>query len=87
VWDSYYACGATQRIGCDQEWQRRYDEAKGLTGEPRDKAFQGLWEYAYDKYWYLPLFALSRVHGASARLQWTPRLDGRILFVEMGLKG
>jgi hypothetical protein len=27
------------------------------------------------------------VHGASARLQWTPRLDGRILFVEMGLKG
>jgi peptide/nickel transport system substrate-binding protein len=85
-WDSYYACGGTQRIGCDVEWDRRYTEAKAFTGEARDKAFQALWAYAYDEYWYLPLFALSRVHGASTRLQWTPRLDGQVLFVEMALK-
>jgi peptide/nickel transport system substrate-binding protein len=86
VWDTYYACGASTRIGCDQEWQKRYDAAKGLIGAPRDQAFQGLWEYAADQYWYLPLFALNRVYGASTRLQWTPRLDGRVLFVEMSLK-
>jgi peptide/nickel transport system substrate-binding protein len=84
--DSYYTCGGTQRIGCDEEWDRRYIEAKALTGAPRDQAFQGLWEYAYDQYWYLHLFALSRTHGGSARLQWTPRVDGQVLFVEMGLK-
>jgi hypothetical protein len=38
------------------------------TGKP-------LWEYAYDKYWYVPLFGLNWVHGASAKLQWTPRID------------
>jgi peptide/nickel transport system substrate-binding protein len=85
VFDSYYACGATQRIGCDEEWNRRYIEAKPLEGDARDKALQGLWEYAYDKYWYFPLVALSRLHGASARLQWTPRGDGQILFAEMSL--
>jgi peptide/nickel transport system substrate-binding protein len=86
VFDSYYTCTGTQRIGCDAEWDRRYIEAKGFSGEPRDKAFQALWAYAYDEYWYVPLFALSRVHGATARLQWTPRLDGQVLFAEMALK-
>jgi peptide/nickel transport system substrate-binding protein len=86
MWDTYYACGASSAIGCDEEWERGYTEAKGLTGEARDKAFQGLWERLSTQYRYLPLFALSRVYGASAQLQWTPRLDGRVLFVEMSLK-
>ena len=34
-----------------------------LAGEARDKGFQGLWEYAYDKHWYMPLFGLNWVHG------------------------
>ena len=85
VFDIDHACGGRNRMGCDPEFDRRYAEAKVLTGEARDKAFQGLWEYAYDKYWYVPLFGLNWAHGASARLQWTPRLDGKLLFAEMSL--
>ena len=85
IFDVYYVCGARNRIGCDPEFDRRYAEAKVLTGDARDKAFQGLWEYAYDKYWYMPLFGLNWAHGATAKLQWTPRIDGMVLFSEMSL--
>jgi hypothetical protein len=56
-----------------------------LTGDARDKAFQALWEYAYDKYWYVPLFGLNWAHGASKRLQWEPRVDGQVVFTELSL--
>jgi peptide/nickel transport system substrate-binding protein len=84
--DVYYACGGRYRIGCDQEYDRRYKEANALSGEERDKAFQALWEYTYDKLLYMPLFGLDWVHGASAKLKWTPRIDGLVLFTEMDLE-
>jgi peptide/nickel transport system substrate-binding protein len=85
VFDAYHACGARNRFGCDPEFDRRYAEAGVLTGEARDKAFQGLWEYTYDQYLYMPLFGLNWVHGAGAKLQWAPRIDGLVLFAEMAL--
>ena len=84
--DIYYACGGRYRRTCDPEWDRRYAEAKVLTGDARDKAFQALQEYQYDKYWYRPLFGLNWTHGASAKLQWTPRNDSGVRFWEMSLK-
>jgi peptide/nickel transport system substrate-binding protein len=83
--DVYYACGGRNHIGCDPEYDRRYTEVKSLSGDARDKGFQSLWEYAYDKYWYVPLFGLNWVHGATARFQWTPRIDGLVLFSEMDI--
>jgi peptide/nickel transport system substrate-binding protein len=83
--DVYYACGGRYHIGCDPEFDRRYDEARVLMGDARDKAFRDLWEYTYDKYWYMPLFGLNWIHGASPSLQWTPRDDGLVLFTEMAL--
>jgi peptide/nickel transport system substrate-binding protein len=85
IFDSYHVCGGRFRSGCDPEFDRRYTEAKALQGEARDKAFQGLWAYEYDKYLYLPLVGLNWAHGASTRLQWTPRIDGLELFTEMSL--
>jgi peptide/nickel transport system substrate-binding protein len=85
VFDVYYACSGVNRIGCNPEFDRRYTEARVLSGDARDTAFQALWAYAYDKYWYMPLFGLNWAHGASARLQWTPRVDGMVLFSEMSL--
>jgi peptide/nickel transport system substrate-binding protein len=81
----FYACGGRNRIGCDPEFDRRYAEARVLSGDARDQAFQSLWAYAYDKYWYVPLFGLNWAHGASAKLQWTPRIDELVLFSEMSL--
>jgi len=84
--DLYYMCGGRNHIGCDEEWDRQYTEAKQLTGDARDKAFQDLWAYAYDKYWYVPLFGLNWAHGASNRLVWEPRVDGQVVFTEISLK-
>ena len=58
IFDSYHVCGGRFRIGCDPEFDRRYAEAKVLTGDARDKAFQALWAYEYDKYLYLPIVRL-----------------------------
>ena len=84
--DIYYACGGRYRIDCDPEWIAGTPKPRTCTGDARDKAFQGLWEYAYDKYWYMPLFGLNWSHGASAKLQWTPRNDSGVRFWEMSLK-
>jgi peptide/nickel transport system substrate-binding protein len=85
--DVYYQCTGRYRIGCDDEVTKLYNAAAPLTGEARDKAFQKVWEYGYDKYWYMPLFGLNWVHGASAKLAWEPRVDGLVLFSEMNLEG
>jgi peptide/nickel transport system substrate-binding protein len=84
--ETYYMCGGRNHIGCDPEFDRQFQAAKLLEADARDKALQGLWEYAYDKYWYVPLFGLNWSHGASARLQWEPRVDGQVVFRDMGLQ-
>ncbi len=84
--DVYYVCGGRYKIGCDDEVMKLYSAAAPLTGDERDKAFQKIWEYGYDKIWYMPLFGLNWVHGAS-KLNWNPRVDGLVLFSEMLLEG
>ena len=84
--DVYYVCGGRYKIGCDDEITKMYSEAAPQTGEARDKAFQKIWAYGYDKIWYMPLFGLNWVHGAS-KLKWEPRVDGLVLFSEMSLEG
>jgi peptide/nickel transport system substrate-binding protein len=85
AFDVYHACGGRNNIGCDTDWDRKYTEAKGLAGDARDKAFQGLWESASEMYKYVPLFGLNWAHGTSAKLQWTPRLDGLVVLTSMSL--
>jgi peptide/nickel transport system substrate-binding protein len=84
--DLYYLCGGRNHIGCDQEIDRLYNEAKQLSGDARDKAFQQVWAASYDKYYYVPLFALNWTHGASARLVWEPQPDGLLVFSNISLK-
>jgi peptide/nickel transport system substrate-binding protein len=84
--DLYYLCGGRSHIGCDQEGDRLYKEARELEGDARDKAFQQVWAYFYDKYYYVPLFALNWTHGASARLVWEPQPDGLLVFSNMSRK-
>src|SRR4029434_3786371 len=52
--DVYYVCSGRYRIGCDDEVTKLYAAASPLTGDERDKAFQKIWEYGYDKLWYMP---------------------------------
>jgi peptide/nickel transport system substrate-binding protein len=85
--DVYYVCGGRNRIGCDDEVMKLYAEAAPKTGPERDAAFQKIWEYGYKQIWYMPMFGLNWVHGASKQLKWEPRIDGLVLFSEMTLEG
>jgi hypothetical protein len=61
-------------------------QASSASGEERRKLYQELWQTAYDNYWVLPLLGLDYVHGSSAKVVWTPRIDNNWLFVEMQLQ-
>ena len=85
VFDYYYQTGGTFAQISDEEFDKQYVQAQSLMDDQRDKALQALWAYAYDKYWFLPLFGMDYVHGASPQVQWTPHSDGITLFAEMSL--
>lgn len=85
VVDQSYMCGARFSLICDAKMDQMLKDAGGMTGDERDKAYQAAWAYAYDQYWFIPLFGLDYVHGASPKLKWTPHADGITLFTEMTL--
>jgi peptide/nickel transport system substrate-binding protein len=85
VMDSYYRCDSRFATFCDEQFNRQLIAAGHLLDDARDKAFRDLWTYAYDKYWYIPLVGIDYVHGGSAKLKWTPRTDGLVLYTEMSL--
>jgi len=85
VVDQSYMCGARFSLICDAKLDQMLKDAGAQTGEERDKTYQAAWAYAYDQYWFIPLFGLDYVHGASPRLKWTPHPDQVTLFTDMTL--
>jgi len=67
-----YACGGVSSHWCDEEWTAKFNSALGLTGDARSKAFQELWQIAYDQNVMIPLFGLNYVHGFSPKFHWDP---------------
>lgn len=85
VVDQSHLCGARFSLICDPKLDQMLKDAGAQTGAERDKTYQAAWAYAYDRYWFIPLFGLDYVHGASPKLKWTPHSDGITLFTEMTL--
>ena len=85
VVDQSHMCGARFSLICDAKLDQMLKDAGAQTGEERDKTYQAAWAYAYDQYWFIPLFGLDYVHGASPRLKWTPHPDQVTLFTDMTL--
>ena len=85
VVDQSYMCGARFSLICDPKLDQMLKDAGAQSGEERDKTYQAAWAYAYDQYWFIPLFGLDYVHGASPRLKWTPHPDQVTLFTDMTL--
>lgn len=86
VLDAYYGCNGRFSHNCDPDFTRKLATAGQLAGEERARAFQELWQLAYDNYWIVPLFGLDFIHGVSNKVSWTPRDDGHWYFVEMELR-
>jgi peptide/nickel transport system substrate-binding protein len=69
---SKYRCGGVQSHWCDQEWTAKFNNALGLGGEARSKAFQELMQVVHDQNTHIPLFGLNFVHGISPKFHWDP---------------
>jgi len=69
---NYFQCGGVNAQWCDQDWTTKFNQALGLSGDARAKAFQDLWATVYDQNVFLPLFGLNFVHGISPKLHWGP---------------
>ena len=73
---SYFECGGVSSTWCDQEWTAKFNNVLGLSGDPRSKGFQELWQTAYDQNVWIPLYGLNFIHGISPKLHWgKPRYD------------
>ena len=84
---SKYMRGATEiSTYCNKDIEAEDAKASQLVGEPRTKAYQALMAKLYEEEPTIPVAQLLFAYGATARLDWKPRLDGLILVREMSLK-
>jgi peptide/nickel transport system substrate-binding protein len=75
----YFGTGQYALAG-GEALQKKIDEASGLTGDERVAAYRAIWKEIYDENLFVPLFGLDYVHGLSARVDWTPRNDGWLMY-------
>jgi peptide/nickel transport system substrate-binding protein len=75
----YFGTGQYSHAG-GEALQAKIDAAAGLTGEERVAAYNAIWQEVYDENLVVPLFGLDFIHGLSARVNWTPRNDGWLLY-------
>ncbi|MHB1006413.1 MAG: ABC transporter substrate-binding protein [Chloroflexota bacterium] len=84
--DSYYkSTGVTSTIE-DLELDKKHEAASQLTGDERNKAYQAIAKYIYDKYFYVPVCYPNFYFGISSKVDWKSRTDGFILVKEMALR-
>jgi peptide/nickel transport system substrate-binding protein len=83
----YLLCTAVNSTVCDPTLDEMHKKALPLAGAERDKAYQELAQYVYDRYYTIPIGRPNFYYGVSSKIDWTPRLDGFILFKDMKLKG
>ncbi|MCO5099465.1 MAG: ABC transporter substrate-binding protein [Burkholderiaceae bacterium] len=84
---AYYKAGGVGASNTDAELAGLIDSARTEvdTGRRRAMYHQAV-QRAWDNAYFVWLLNIEDVYGTSKRLQWTPRMDGKILVKEMSLK-
>jgi peptide/nickel transport system substrate-binding protein len=75
----YFGTGQYSQAG-GEELQAKIDHAAGLAGDERVAAYRAIWKEIYDENLFVPIFGLDFIHGLSARVDWTPRNDGWLMY-------
>jgi peptide/nickel transport system substrate-binding protein len=89
LWDysltlrALYHCKTIVSMHCDEEFDKRLEEASLLGGEARTKAFQDLVSEMHRKYVILPMARISWTYLMRSNLDWQYRLDQRLVAVQM----
>jgi len=84
---AYYKAGGVGASNTDAELARLIDSARTEvdTGKRRAMYHQAV-QRAWDNAYFVWLLNIEDVYGTSKRLQWTPRMDGKILVREMSVQ-
>ena len=83
----YYSCTGTAPSYCNEEVTAKIETARTETDPAaREALYHEIVQTARDEAAHLYLVNFENIYGMSERLNWAPRLDGRILVTEMSLK-
>ena len=84
---AYYSCEGTAPSYCNPEVTAMINAARTETDSAkREQMYRTIIQTAYDEASHLYLLNFENIYGLSERLNWTPRLDGRLLYATMSLK-
>jgi peptide/nickel transport system substrate-binding protein len=89
LWDysltlrALYHCATIVSMHCDEDFDRRLEEASLLGGEERAAAFRELVAEMHAKYVILPMARISWTYALRSDLDWRFRLDQRLVAVQM----
>jgi peptide/nickel transport system substrate-binding protein len=83
----YYSCEGTAPSYCNEDVTAKINQARTETDvAAREALYQEIVQTARDEASHLYLVNFENIYGLSERLNWEPRLDGRLLISEMSLK-
>jgi peptide/nickel transport system substrate-binding protein len=83
----YYSCEGTAPSYCNPEVTAMINQARTETDvAAREALYHQIIQTSHDEASHLYLVNFENIYGLSERLDWEPRLDGRLLITEMSLK-
>ncbi len=87
TFSNYYACSGRGSSYCNEEVTKLIDDGRTETDvAKREEMYQQVVQISNEEAAHLYLLNFENIYGLSERLNWTPRLDGRLLFATMSLK-
>jgi peptide/nickel transport system substrate-binding protein len=87
TFSNYYSCEGRGSSYCNQEVTRLINEGRTeIDVAKREAMYHQVVQITRDEAGFLFLVNFENIYGLSERLNWTPRLDGRVLFATMTLK-
>jgi peptide/nickel transport system substrate-binding protein len=87
TFSAYYLCGGRTSSYCNEEISALINEGRTMTDvAARKETYHKVVELSREDAAFLFLVNLQNIYGLSERLEWEPRLDGKIFYAQMSLK-
>ena len=84
---TYYAAGGIGSSNSNEELAALVDAGRAETdAAAREATYEQAVQMAYDEAYFVWLVSNQDIYGMSERLQWTPRVDSKLLVKEMSVK-
>jgi peptide/nickel transport system substrate-binding protein len=85
---TYYQAGGIGSSNTDEELSGLIDQGRAeLDADAREAVYNDAVQIAYDQAYFAFLAANQDLYGTSERLDWTPRVDSKLLVKEMSVTG